>query len=635
MNNGSQGFYLCEPQINQVKISFKKIKNMKKQIIIGVSLLVFGSLKAQYIPKHYLHFDIGGGLHSLEYNLQNGTQKGQFGYTVDAAYSYFFKQNWGVKVGVGIQSYAAQSTLNYLSSIPTVDTNGDLGDFKTNYNNWQEMQQALFLDIPLEVQYRHFFSEKISLLASLGAKVSIPIVASYKTNGEAIATTGYYSQWNVELYNLPQHGFSANTNNYSGGLSLKTAYVGIADVGCLYSLSKQMSLYMGAYLNYSLNNILTPDTKQIYQPDGVYNGIFASNQLTKVNPLAVGVKVGLTWQLKDRWLVVRKHAEQNGNNSYINTEHLKIKDSDGDGVPDKLDKCPNTPKEAKGFVDKNGCPLDTDGDGVPDYLDKDNHTPSGVKVDAMGIPLDSDGDGVPDYLDKSPNTPKEAKGFVDANGIPLDTDGDGVPDYLDKDNHTPSGVKVDAVGIPLDSDGDGVPDYLDKYPNTPKEAKGFVDVNGCPLDTDGDGVPDYLDKCPRLAGVASNNGCPEVKKEVRTLLKKALKGISFEAGKSTITKDSYNVLDKIVLVFKSNPTYLAEVQGHSDSEGTAELNKILSQKRANEVRTYLIKHGIDEKRLKAVGYGDTMPMGDNNTVEGRALNRRVEFIVSFEEVSFK
>jgi len=182
------------------------------------------------------------------------------------------------------------------------------------------------------------------------------------------------------------------------------------------------------------------------------------------------------------------------------------KDSDGDGVPDDEDECPNTPWGIK--VDSHGCPLDADGDGVPDYLDKCPNTPKGVKVDATGCPLDSDGDGVPDYLDKCPNTPPGVK--VDVFGCPLDSDGDGVPDYLDKCPNTPKGVKVDATGCPLDSDGDGVPDYLDKCPNTPKGVK--VDSFGCPLDSDGDGVPDYMDKCPNTpAGVKVDAfGCPIV-----------------------------------------------------------------------------------------------------------------------------
>jgi OOP family OmpA-OmpF porin len=121
--------------------------------------------------------------------------------------------------------------------------------------------------------------------------------------------------------------------------------------------------------------------------------------------------------------------------------------------------------------------LDSDGDGVLDYKDKCPNTPKGVKVDEKGCPLDSDGDGVFDSMDKCPNTPKGVK--VDEKGCPVDSDGDGVLDYMDKCPNTPKGVKVDEKGCPVDSDGDGVPDYKDKCPNTPRGAK--VDKNGCPL----------------------------------------------------------------------------------------------------------------------------------------------------------
>lgn len=93
-----------------------------------------------------------------------------------------------------------------------------------------------------------------------------------------------------------------------------------------------------------------------------------------------------------------------------------VGDSDGDGVPDDRDQCPNTP--AGVAVDANGCPLDSDGDGVPDYMDECPGTPAGVEVDAAGCPLDSDGDGVPDYMDQCPNTPAGAE--VNALGCEAD-----------------------------------------------------------------------------------------------------------------------------------------------------------------------------------------------------------------------
>ena len=307
-------------------------------------------------------------------------------------------------------------------------------------------------------------------------------------------------------------------------------------------------------------------------------------------------------------------------------------DEDGDGVPDHLDKCPGTP--AGVAVDEHGCPFDTDGDGVPDYLDKCPGTPAGVAVDEHGCPFDEDGDGVPDYLDKCPGTPKAAYGFVDEHGCPKDTDGDGVPDYLDKCPNTPKGAIVDKDGCPKDTDGDGVPDYLDKCPGTPAAARGFVDENGCPTDTDGDGVPDYLDKCPNTPkGVqVDKDGCPQVKASVKKIFEKALQGIQFETGKDVIKPVSFPILNDIVKIMKENPSYLLQINGHTDNVGNPESNQILSEKRAISVKNYLVSKGVAENRLTPQGFGDTKPVVPNNSAANRAKNRRVEFVVKFEEI---
>jgi len=307
-------------------------------------------------------------------------------------------------------------------------------------------------------------------------------------------------------------------------------------------------------------------------------------------------------------------------------------DSDGDGIPDYLDHCPDTPSAAHGMVNAQGCPIDSDNDGVPDYLDKCGNTPTGIQVDSVGCPIDSDGDGVPDYLDLCPGTPAQAKGMVDRNGCPLDSDGDGVYDYLDLCPGTPAEARgfVDKNGCVMDTDGDGVPDYLDKCPDTPIEARGMVDEHGCPRDIDGDGIPDYLDKCPTIPGVKSNNGCPEVKKEIKVLFLKALRGIQFESGKSVIKKASFVILNRIGQVIIDNPSFLIEIRGHTDNVGDSSKNLLLSQKRASAVRDYLIRKGVSEKKITANGFGDKKPVATNKTSAGRRLNRRVEFIVTFE-----
>jgi outer membrane protein OmpA-like peptidoglycan-associated protein len=240
-------------------------------------------------------------------------------------------------------------------------------------------------------------------------------------------------------------------------------------------------------------------------------------------------------------------------------------------------------------------------------------------------------------LDKCPGTLAGARGYVDDRGCPLDSDKDGVPDFIDKCNNTPAeAIKlVDATGCPLDSDGDGVADYLDKCPNTPQAAKGFVDEKGCPIDTDADGVFDFEDNCPKIPGVSSNKGCPDIKKEVKKLFQKALQGIQFETGKAVIKPSSFAILDQIAKVLVDNPTYLVDVRGHTDNVGNSESNMQLSERRAAAVHDYLVGKGISLKRLSSHGYGDTKPVASNKTAKGKALNRRVEFVVTFEETTFE
>ncbi len=306
-------------------------------------------------------------------------------------------------------------------------------------------------------------------------------------------------------------------------------------------------------------------------------------------------------------------------------------DDDQDGIYNYADSCPNTPIGV--LVDSHGCPLDEDKDGVPDYLDKCPNTPQGWVVDSVGCPFDDDKDGVVNELDSCPNTPEGVQ--VDIKGCPLDEDKDGVADYLDKCPNTPAGVPVDENGCPIDDDGDGVANHLDKCPNTPAEAYLFIDENGCPKDTDGDGVPDYLDKCPTTAGIASNQGCPELKREVRNLFKRAMKGIQFETGKDVILKKSYPILDNIAQVMFDNPSFHLVINGHTDNVGDDAKNMILSQKRAESVQRYLIGKGVPADRMTANGFGETQPIADNKTKAGRAENRRVEFLVTYEEVSYE
>ena len=308
----------------------------------------------------------------------------------------------------------------------------------------------------------------------------------------------------------------------------------------------------------------------------------------------------------------KQHDYQLQHNLGIVFSFGKKKDDDKDGVSNKKDKCHETPSQAK--VDKDGCPLDSDGDGIPDYLDACPNV-KGV-ASASGCP-DRDGDGVADDKDECP----DVKGLAELNGCP-DKDGDGIPDHKDECPDVKGIAKFN--GCP-DTDGDGIPDKDDACPKVAGEAR----YKGCP-DTDGDGIPDNLDKCPKLPGTAANEGCPEVSVKDKQVLEKAMKGIQFETGKDVIKPSSYSILNNVVSVLNANPEWVVEVQGHTASTGDYAKNKTLSQNRADAVKKYLENKGVKNK-MTAVGYGPDQPKGDNNTAAGRAENRRVEFKITYQE----
>ncbi|MBK6264448.1 OmpA family protein [Marivirga sp. S37H4] len=151
-----------------------------------------------------------------------------------------------------------------------------------------------------------------------------------------------------------------------------------------------------------------------------------------------------------------------------------------------------------------------------------------------------------------------------------------------------------------------------------------------PKDTDEDGIIDIEDDCPTLFGVAENNGCPEITEETKEVLKEALEGIEFELAKDVIREQSYPILDKVVEVMQENVDYKLKISGHTDDQGDDDANLILSHKRAQATKKYLMDKGIAILRLDAVGYGEMKPIESNDTAEGRAKNRRVEFEIVFD-----
>lgn len=272
-------------------------------------------------------------------------------------------------------------------------------------------------------------------------------------------------------------------------------------------------------------------------------------------------------------------------------------DRDGDGVEDEADACPDTPGARSG----GGCP-DQDGDRV---VDTDDRCPDAAGLAALGGCPDGDGDGVPDADDACP----ELAGVADAGGCPPDSDGDGLRD--DRDQCPDAAEDLDGLadddGCPEDDvDGDGVADADDRCPQKPETANGFEDADGCP-----DTRPAVVVTCERF----------ELDDR-----------IYFQPGRFDLEDRSRPLLDKVAAALLENPWITRiRIEGHTDDAGDAATNKRLSQQRVWVVRGYLADKGVDKARLRYAGFGEERPIADNATEEGRAQNRRVEFVIVEKE----
>ena len=272
-------------------------------------------------------------------------------------------------------------------------------------------------------------------------------------------------------------------------------------------------------------------------------------------------------------------------------------DQDNDGVIGGRDKCP-----FDAGVAPDGCPAakDRDRDGIADAIDRCPGEPETVnEVDdwdgCPDKPPDSDGDGLANGVDRCPDAAEDADGFQDDDGCP-DTD----------------------------NDDDGVPDGEDRC----VAAKGPADNGGCPdKDGDGDGLADRFDNCPAEAGTAERRGCRTKQLVIIDQNEiKVLDKVYFATDRARVRSRSQPLLDNLAQVLNAHPEIThVYVEGHTDDEGDAARNTVLSRRRAQAVVDKLVGKGVSANRLEAVGRGEDNPIADNRRARGRSQNRRVEF----------
>jgi large repetitive protein len=259
-------------------------------------------------------------------------------------------------------------------------------------------------------------------------------------------------------------------------------------------------------------------------------------------------------------------------------------DSDGDGIRNRVDKCPEQAEDRDLFEDSDGCPDD-----------------------------DNDGDKVADGVDKCPLDPEDLDGFQDDDGC------------VDKDN-----------------DNDGLADGQDKCPDQPEDKDGFQDVDGCPdNDNDLDGIADGQDKCPAqpetINGNKDEDGCPDAGDSTIVLSPdriETLDAVTFGAGNAKLTKQSFNILGQVGATMRAHPeivrmrvTVHVQPSAACINDNRCDKDQELSDKRATAIRDWLVQWGVAEGRVEARGFGGTKTVVDPKQRGAALLNERVELII--------
>ncbi len=610
----------------------------------------------------------------LNYNLQTKDTLSLFQSTVNYGHSDNFNFD-KVSVNGGKSAYS----FDYSQSYPGFSFDiGAVYEWRPHYNSYEygkENERKSWLEDKSKNKYKLKIGISATDIGSIKFKKGT-------TSNDFNANVGY---WNLKPINPKNVGelddtlrgrFGSLNNNSTYRMNLPTAF----SVQIDYNIWKNFYVNLTPYIamQFKKNDTKVHDWSSVTLTprwDHKWFGAFVPiqyNFLTgprvgfaaRIGPLVVG-----TTNLSP--LVTKRSVY--GGDVYVMLKvpipYGKVKDRDKDGIVNKKDKCPDVP----GVLEFNGCP-DKDGDHIQDSEDKCPDIPG--LASAHGCP-DRDNDSISDMDDKCPDDKGPAKyngcpdrdgdtvidkddicpdvpGLVALAGCP-DRDGDGIAD-IDDECPDLAGPK-DFMGCP-DTDGDLTPDKYDLCPDVPgpKSAKGCpdkdgdsvldkddncpdvpgaVDNKGCPWpDMDKDGVADREDDCPTTPGLKELRGCPPapvLKIEEQKILEQAFSSLEFATGKDIIKKTSFASLNNLAGLMKQHPTdWLLKLSGHTDNQGNAAKNLILSQKRANAVKKYLVTKGVKADKVKAEWFGQTVPIADNATEAGRQKNRRVEMKVLFK-----
>jgi len=513
-----------------------------------------------------LQFNLGGGIHSLQYTPANGNHTLGFGGLVEAQYQLMFNHHLGLGLGVQAGCLNASSAYNYVMRQNNVMLPGALYTadvVTTNFYNWKEQQTVVPVSIPAQLIIRAPISIKTAFQMGLGATFNFPVKGNFHTVRGQYTREAYMSRTNVTYGDGIQNHLLGNyTADEEGELDLSKIYVGIlADLGFVFNLSEGTGLYLGVYGDYAPSNInnaadVNAPLFNYNEQQGVYNyqGVFASDRTDKVNPLEVGIKIGLRFGM-------------------------------GKDVDWREKEEARLAAIAQARADSIAAAEAAEAARLAAELKAREEAAARAKAEA------------------------EARAKAQADSIAA--------------AHAAELAKAKAAADKAKAEADKAKAEADR-------AKAEADsLARAKAEAEARAKAEAEARAKADAEARARAKAEQKAREEAAFVAGFSDTAYFETGKDMpifgqLNEDSWDNLKEIM---DKHPEINVVVTGHTDNVGNDATNLALSKRRAENIKKMLVSKGISDSRVKAVGKGETNPIAPNSTKEGRAKNRRIEITI--------
>ena len=552
---------------------------MKKIVTSLLLLATLATASAQSVDHiSNLQLNLGGGVHSLQYAPADGEHALGFGGLLEAQYQLMFNHYFGIGVGVQAGCLNGRSTYNYAIEQTNVMLPGAIyaaDRVSTHLYNWKEKQSIVPVSIPLQLILRAPINYKAAFQMGLGATLDMPLYGKYRMLSGQYTREAYMSRTNVTYRDgADGHLLGAYTSqDETGDLQVKKFYVGLlADLGFVFNLTEGTGLYVGAYGNYSPSNISTSagSARPLFEYNeyqGVYDyrGVLASDRTDKVNPLEIGIKIGLRFGMGKDVDWREKEAADLAAAAQARADSIAAAEAaEAARQAAELKARQEAAAKAKAEAEARAK---AEADSLAAI-----HAAELAKLKAEAEKVKAEADRAKAEAEALARTKAEAEARAKAEAEAL------------------AKAKAEA------------------------EARAKAEAEA---------------RAKAEAEARARAKAEQKAREEAAFVAGFSDTAYFETGKDMpifgqLNEDSWDNLKDIM---DRHPEIMVTVTGYTDNVGNDVANMNLSKRRAENIKKMLVGKGISESRIKAFGRGENNPIAPNNTKEGRAKNRRIEITI--------